>query len=1453
MSGAGPLGAAPDPGGRRRSWSELLAGRVKRQKYSPEREQQVKEAAVHLLTRHQNLNDLLLEVEGPLCKKLCLSQLMGCDAPEAHTSPSASFIGSALQAQASQLGVAVGALAAGTVASGLEQICRTPQGCCHTALLTSEQRKRLSSLLDIVQYLLANNMFCRLSFCQELWKVQKSLLLEAVWYLHSQKTVSLPELLESCPSVQAVVHWLCRHLRLLCEQMEASGQDVDVAGVLLSDFVQILVLRGFQENSDLKRNVEQEKTVQIAAAVLERMLAFALDAVAAGVQESSSAHKAVRSWTAVLSRSLWCGTVPAASARRFARHTLTQILTHDPVLKVADAIRMQREWSFARAHPLLTVMYRKLFVLLSPEELVGLLQEVLETHEVNWQHVLSCVSVLGVCVPEAPQLVRDWVARLLACAFESYDRDSLATAFLVVRQAALEGPSVFPPYADWFKVSFGSTRACHGCNKKALVFLLKFLSDLVPFEAPRYLQVHLLHPPLVPSKYRLLLTDYVALAKTRLADLKVSIENTGLYEDLSSAGDITEPHSQAPQDVEKAIVVFEHTGKIPATVMEASIFRRPYYLSHFLPALLAPRVLPEVPDPRVAFIEALRRADKIPPSLYSTYRQACSAAEEKQHETPAVLVEPGCAEEPLGALQAALGALRAAVAEPTPHDVISAHVTVISGRLSAALGASQDDGSFEIPTVQLDVVAPRLEQQEAQVVDLLLTSFCQNLMVASSFAPPERQGPWAVLFVRMVFARVLPAVLARLCQLLGSQSSSLRATHVLGLAVLAVHLRESASILPHVATCAPASAKGLSAAEVLEGLLTCRTATSALVCMKFCTAAISYALCKFSSKSRDILYSSLSPSLIKKLQFVVLRLFSEARETVCPEVTADVPWDPLCLQSADWKRAVLCLWKHRAFQELLKEKEFGLTYRDWLQLELEIQPEMDALPDTERRDFHQWAIRQHFLPELSAAGGFGGDLEAACSALVEVLLDAGQSSGHTGPSHPAGLWSLGPSQSPSLVLGRAGNWDLRCRLQEMVADLELDRASVAVRAQAPSRGHFLFGIFHCRLQALGSSSRLLKEQVLLTWERLLLSLPASILFTSPGPGEPTALDCDEFLHLADSELRNFSSLGGALSHGLTAHFFKGLLSVCLRGRDPPRMVDLTISACHTRCPVILASALLWWPRLEPVLSHQWATSSLGPLPQELRRLQEGWQRARSFLSLDTAPPAPDPAWVSAAALHFAIQQAVKEDTRRDLKKLDCEREEVLLPLLLFSLLGLLSSHLTPHEAINPQKALDTCAEILGCLDRRRVPWLLLFHTTRTDTELRHICRMAADRLVRLLPVAFYSLLAHFDRDILRGEAAFLGVAVDMYLRLVQLFVAGETSPLSAVTLGSQQLQGEGDPFGLITKARLFLLQWIPQCSKTSFLNMEELLATSKEVDPEVSAALLRGQQAEPLDCEPLLF
>ncbi|XP_006860319.1 PREDICTED: Fanconi anemia group A protein [Chrysochloris asiatica] len=1447
MSDSGAPCAALDasPQAPRKSWSELLAGRAKRQKANPEREQKFQEAAVNLLRSHQNLDDLMLEVEGPQYKKLCLSKLIDPDSPESNPNPCNSFIASALQDQALRLGVPTGILSAKMAASGIGDICEATGPSSPTVLLNSQQKEKLSSLMEIVQYLLANRMFCRLSFCQELWKVQNSLVLEAVWQLHIQNIVSLQELLERHSDMQALVVWLCRSLGLLCEQVEAPSPSADIAKAVLADFVRMFLMSGFQESSDLRRNAEQEKLPQVAAAVLQSLLNTALEALDAGEQEASEVPGPARCWLSMFSGHMYYDAITTEAPKRFLTHTLMQILTHNPVLKVSDAVQMQRQWSFAKTPSLLTSLYRRLFVVLSPEELLSSLQEVLDLHEVNWRHVLSCVSTLAVCLPDAQRLIGDWVARLVAHAFESFDLESLVPAFLIVRQAALEGPTVFPPYADWFKASFGSARGPHSRSKKSLLFLFTFLSDLVPFEDPQYLKVHVLHPPLVPERLRPLLADYVTLARTRLADLKVSIEDMGLYEDLSAAG-TSQPHSQALQDVEKALEVFTHTGRIPSTVMEASIFRRPYYLSRFLPALLTPRVLPKIPDPRVTFIESLKRADKIPLSVYSDYRQACSAAEEKKPESAVEKAEPGYADGALGALKAALHALRASMVDPTQHDVVSAHIAIITERLHAVLGHGED--GVKVAKIQLDVLTPELDQPEQEVVDLLLTCFCQSLMAASSFTPPQRQGPWAELFVRMLCGHMLlPAVLTRLCQLLLHQGPHLSAPHVVGLAALVIHLGASGLVLPHVDLGPPTSTQGLSLVAFLDTLLPCRTRKSLLFCARFCTAAISYALCKSPPESCAAAPSCCSPGLMKKFQFVVLRLFSEAREPCCVDVVGDIPWRPLCLLPEDWKRATLCLWRHGTFQELMKEEGFQLTYRDWLQLELGIQPEADILSDAERRDFHQWAIHQQFLPKPTATGGCGGDLKAACIVLTEELIDfcqSSQSSNHL-------------ENSDVVPGGCTLNRDILSRLQEMVTELELEQARRATAVQ----GHFLFAIFHRRLQALGGLSTvaagLLRQRELLLQRWILLNLPPTLLFASLQ-GQPAAVDCHEFLHFVNSELRNLCYHGVALTHDITAHFFRGLLSTCLLDQDPSLLVNLTLAACQTECPIMLTSALLWWPCLEPVLTCQWRRHVQSPLPGALQQLAEARDLARSVLSFDTAPPVPStrPAWLSAVSLHFTLQQALKEQGTWELKRLDCQREEVVLFLLFFSMMGFLSAQLAPNEAVDATKTLDVCTEILACLQRRQVSWLILFQLTENGAELGQLLlRMTSDQHIRLLPLAFFSLLPHLDPDTIIREDAFLRIAIDMYLKLVRLFVAGETDVLRT---RSQQYQNQDDPLGLISKARLFLLRFIPRCPERSFLDVTELLAASEDLDPEVSAALRSRELAPPnldLDLyrEPRLF
>ncbi|NWU16526.1 FANCA protein, partial [Cephalopterus ornatus] len=1417
-----------------RSWRDLLAGRARKRKSPFGSGSELQEAVLRLLDHHQNLTDLLLEV-GDSAKPGVQ------DGTEQLGASSESFILSVLQEQASKLGVPTATLAAKTAVTSVERICQAPANPSPVPLLSSDQRKRLSSLLQTVKDLLANNVFCRSLFCQEMWKMKEPPMLEVMWHLHSGDIAGLAELLERSPAGPAVVEWLCSGLCGLCQRAEnVPSGDMELARNLLSGksliyFAIVFLQKGFEQASELGRKVEFQKVPYICRAVLQRMLAWVLDAVGKEKQNDVSTLQAVRFWLNVFNVSVYGSVAHPDSMRQFFRHTLTEVLTYNPVLKVSDAIQMQKEWSFTRTSSLLTTLYRKLLVAFSAKESISQLQQVLETHEVNWQHVLSCVSTLVVCQAEAEQLFKDLLSHLLLKAFGNYDMENMITAFLIARQAALEGPAVFMPYSEWFKASFGNAGSHHGSSKKALVFLFEFLSELVPFETAPYLKVHIMYPPFVPTKHRSLLLEYIALAKTRLSDLKVAIEDMGLYEDLSSTDEAVQPQGQALRDVEKALQIFEKTRKIPTSVIEASIFRRPYYTSWFLPALLRPRVLPKTPDAHMAFIESLKRADKIPSNLYSTYLQACHALKEKmlQDESKA---EPSCSKEPVEQLKAELAELRTLVVDHTRWEDVPAQIAMVLERLRSVLGDSNDENEaapLNSP-IPVSIPAPRLEPCHRSVVDLLLTSFCQTLIAASSFNPPDRQGPCLSLLVKMMCGHrnLLPALLARLCQLIYHQSPSLTDAHILGLAAFVIHLSESRALIPGVEAnfgiSQPAPEKVLSISEYWTCLLVCRTEESFAFCMRFCIAAATYAMCKFSSCSHEDFCALIPPGLIKKLQHLVPRLSLEARGVLCEEDKTALIWSSC--PSLNYRRASLCLWKQARFQELLKEKAFQLSFREWLLMELEVCPEKDILSASERQDFHYWAIYQWYLPAPSAAGGCDGDLEKACGVIINALLDSSQR------LDLGGCGQSKMSLSPEIL----------CRLQELVLELSC-RQKLRLGCSAAQR-HFLYEILQGRLRDKKHGSaleeQLWRQQELLLHRRILVGLPASALITTCWKGRKTVLDCEDFFCFVNSELKNVCSRGYALSYDITAHFFRGLLNASLDCEEAAEGVNDALTACQTKCPLVLLSAALWWPRLEPVLCSQWKRLFGAPLAEELDRLR-GWQSSGTrFLSSGAVFPLSDPPWLSAAFLHSAILQQLPHGRGREaLERLGTDADQarlgksnrhllslqLLVSLLFFSLLDLISAKIAPKEGVDFQTSLEWSLEILQCLEQRGTSWPLLFHSAERDSGKYSVLRDAAsDRHIRLLPMAFVSLTPCFPRELLRRDPIFLLVTLDLYIQLLRLFVEGEVLP-----------QSDQDPTEpVISVARRFLMGAIPQCLAQSFGNIQPLLATCEELDPELGATLL---------------
>ncbi|XP_056381964.1 Fanconi anemia group A protein isoform X2 [Hyla sarda] len=1205
--------------------------------------------------------------------------------------------------------------------------------------------------------------------------------------------------------------------------MEKS-HEVELCEQIITSSLTVLIGKAFNKPSISGMTSECPKLFKISLSLLDRMLSWFLDFIPETQHDESYKPGVEQYWLMAYNASRYRACVIPELLEDFFTHTLSQTLIFKPKLKVSDAIRLQGSWSFVKTCSLLTDLYRKLFVLLSAESLSSCIQRVLDTQEVNWHHVLACISCLVVCQPEAQKLLKDLLSSLLSQAFETYELEYLITAFLIARQAALEGPSAFMSYTEWFKCTFGTASSYQNTTKKSLVFLLKFLSDLVPHETSQYLKVHIFNPPFVAAKFRPLLMEYITLAKTRLSDMKVSIEDMGLYEDLSFGSTKDQAQPQAQQDVEKAVQIFQNTGKIPTSVMEASIFRRPYFTSRFLPALLAPRILPVVPDSLMLLIDALKRADKIPSIMMSSYFDSCELEKHRNLEGNGK-IDVSLNEEPMVRLQASLWELRPLITDPKRYDEISSQVAVISDRLASVLGSINMD-TVPITLSLFTESVEKLEPQELMVADLILTVFCQCVMAASSANPPDRQGPWTSFYVKMLCGhpRALYAVLSRTLQLFCQQAGLLKDPHVVGLAVFSVHLHECRALLttPNI---------DVNALESFwELILNPHSLKSVSVILRFCTAAVSYARCRFSLFSPGASLDCIPPLIIRKLQHLLPRLVLEARDEGLMEEEEDI--SVLCCSvlslSRGWKEAAVSLWRH--LQQLITGEIFVLSLRDWLLWEIHLGLDKDPLSDTERQEYQRWALNCCFLPKSCVKGSCRNDLEIACSTMVDAVLQfCCRTESRTGSR---------------LALAHTGIADILNLLQELVCDLvhwDLSRSGNL------SQMTFLFNIFHQRLEVT-SGSRGMSDQLRSQGERamctrILLALPSKLLISTTSKRGFISLDCEDFFKFINKELKNISQQGYALPYDITAHFFRGLLAASTQCKDPSDAVNSIVRAAHSQCPIILTSAALWWPKLDRAIECQWSRLLGGNLPKEVETLREIQNNVDRCLSHHTFLPLTDTMWLWAGILHFTIRR--KKMRHEDiLQSLGSESVQVLDSLVFFSVMDLIPVILKEGE--KPKKKIENCLVIINCLEERGGSWVTAFQPKK-EKHMILLYQTASDEFCNLLPLAFFSLAPCLPMDRAEVQQDFVCVTLEMYSRFLHLFMDGNP------------LMDQVNTNEIFSNGRQFLLNCILKCPPPSSVlrsRLSQIADSWEEKDPELSALLknlLQPSQEDNLFDEPDLF
>ncbi|KAJ4937775.1 hypothetical protein JOQ06_002406 [Pogonophryne albipinna] len=524
--------------------------------------------------------------------------------------------------------------------------------------------------------------------------------------------------------------------------------------------------------------------------------------------------------------------------------------------------------------------------------------------------------------------------------------------------------------------------------------------------------------------------EYVSLAKTRLADLKECVEDMGLYEDVSGAGGAS-LQCQTVQDVEKALSLFDSTGRISATVMEASIFRRPYFLTRFLPALLTQRTLPVKADARMSFIGALKKADKIPAAQYSYYVESCQR--HRQQEGSAV-----CAEE------------------------VCAQLSRISHTLSVIFPDRPDDLIGQT-VIKLHTHTPLSPELHVKVVNMILRNFCQCMLDTSRETPPNKQSLWASRLVSVLLSntQLVSSLLHRLWDLFHNQGSSLSAAHLLGLSAFVVHLHASMSHSPLVQLVPPLFPEPVSVGEALSAALLCSTHTDMLFCVRFCVAAVCYGMCRGDSLPQQQQQDYIISGLYKKLLYLIPRLASH---------------------SHSWRNTALQLWRHPAVQQLQHTAQYQLSVSEWLANELRVQRSEDALSDPERQEFQQWACSELFLPREVEQGGCGGDMKLLCSHLLTAIMGQ-QSSSHQTVEKLDERVSERGSCLP----------DILSRLQELVYDMEVTALSGCHGKYDIC--DFLFELLskRCSFTEKSISTALCLQHTLNTWNRVLLALPAVLL------------------------------------------------------------------------------------------------------------------------------------------------------------------------------------------------------------------------------------------------------------------------------------------------------------------------------------------------------------------------
>ncbi|PIK35356.1 Fanconi anemia group A protein [Apostichopus japonicus] len=1039
-----------------------------------------------------------------------------------------------LRSQADLSGIPVSVLSAKKCSSLLSEFLVTNEINMEQTFLShsEDQKKGLDALLKTIKHLSSNfSSFDKVHFLESVTN-KMPLPLELIWLLHKNAIIPLELFIQANLGNGVIYKRLIKDLLSLLVG-DFNKDKEKLSKCMITDLLSFLILNAFSEEEPSKSS-SQDKPLQEATQLL-------LGAIFEGVYDHSRIHIQDHLF---LQTSWLKGNVLDASFKKFTRTQLMKFVSYKPKWTVTDAFTKQGEWSYAKTNDLTRRLFQELTHEMKPQEMLVILKRILEEEEVNWKIALSFSSYLMVISTDITPIFKELLEYFLQEAFESFEQEGLISAFLLARQATNEGAHVFMSYEDWFQGSFCRSNHPFFSSKKEVTFFLSFLTNLVPLESAQFLKVHVQHSSFIPAKYNVLLDDYITLAKTRLTDLKVPWDSTGIFKQKPSETNTRvkdETKNPAEADVHRAVDAFEKTGKIPSTVLQAIMFRRKYFHSYFLPTLLAPRMLPDIPDSKMKFIMALNQANKIPSEKFLEYEQRCGEMlnelleEAFSEEVMEVILEP------LDALKADISKLAVIVATGDCQDDLRRQLSVMADSLKMMLRSAEGENYQSV--VDLEQVV--IDKQLTEIVDVLLGSFSEEASDGDTARGQRKtESERLQIYLLQIKNRL------RNCEKPKSDNHS-NAISMVGFGSLFAYLHYHRGLFPKVKV--PQITGQRTLLELVSELHPCSTADEMASSLRFLFGAIEGFITM--RDCTNITVVDMIPSaVVQRLCYLIGRFKS----------------------CSGWKRTqlikdgefskVLTLFNSTSFGAMVESKG-KLNIHQWATWELEVTPHLDLLSDAERHNYHHLVMFSEFLPQLKETTD--NIYWSAGRIILNAILDLNKEQ----------YLDTTPNK---LDIKLTSQRDLVLLVSELLS---------AMPPQADTRSNrvFLLGLIEERCDALRAglnteSVTSATEREMESFIRILLCLPPAFIISNHHSQPPSEHLLEHLAQFLENHRQDLMDEPTVLPFMITVHIFKAFLMM----PNSISSLDTTLGRIFHLSPLLQISIMVHWSKMKAfVMKDTW--------------------------------------------------------------------------------------------------------------------------------------------------------------------------------------------------------------------------------------------------------------------------